>query len=378
MRIAQIRLLAASMLITTSVLHTGCSTNTRSSVEITIGVEELCSKDGKSLIITHPTVSTIKTFDKLVKNGLLVLPNRTRIVGIYHSGENYDYALSQQYIAENAIDYFYLLPIKPEITPDSIFHRNACSGIFEKLVSTCAGIIFTGGPDVPPSIYNEPTSLLTQITDPERHSMEISFLFHLLGGRRDTLFKPLLADSSNLAVLGICLGMQSINVAAGGTLYQDIPTDIYHLSTVESVLAQEINQQHRNYNCSYGYEEQLLGGTFHQVQFSDELFSSIAAGKKPFVLSSHHQCLKMLGDNIRVAGYSADGKVVEAIRHIKYKNVVGVQFHPEASLLYDRNELFLITPNQQSGQSYLNLYPGESGENFHREFWRWFSALLVK
>jgi len=172
--------------------------------------------------------------------------------------------------------------------------------------------------------------------------------------------------------------MQSINVAAGGTLYQDIPTDIYHLSTVESVLAQEINQQHRNYNCSYGYEEQLLGGTFHQVEFSDELFSSIAAGKKPFVLSSHHQCLKMLGDNIRVAGYSADGKVVEAIRHIKYKNVIGVQFHPEASLLYDRNELFLITPNQQSGQSYLNLYPGESGENFHREFWRWFSALLVK
>jgi len=376
MRIVQIRLLAASVLITTSVLSTGCSTNAR---KITIGVEELSINDsGKSLIITHPTISTIKTFDKLVKNGLLVLPSHSRIVGIYHIGENYDYTLSQHYISENAISYFYLLAIKPEIAPDSIFRHNSCSAIFEDIANSSIGIIFTGGPDIPPSMYGEPTSLLTQITDPKRHSMEISFLYHLLGGKRDTLFKPLLADSSNLAVLGICLGMQSINVAAGGTLFQDIPSEIYHHSTVETVLAQEIDQQHRNYNCSYGYEEQLLSGTFHQVEFSDEPFNSIASGQRPFVLSSHHQCLKTLGDNIKVAGYSTDGRVVEAIRHAKYRNVVGVQFHPEASLLYDRNELFLNTPNQQSGQSYLNLYPGESGENFHKEFWRWFSTLLIR
>jgi hypothetical protein len=61
------------------------------------------------------------------------------------------------------------------------------------------------------------------ITDPHRHYLELSFLFHLLGGFQDESFLPLLEERPEYPVLGICLGMQSMNVATGGDMIRIFP-----------------------------------------------------------------------------------------------------------------------------------------------------------
>jgi len=103
----------------------------------------------------------------------------------------------------------------------------------------------------------------------------------------------------------------------------------------------------------------------------------VAEGTYPNVLSSHHQCTNRIGYNINVAGLSMDGKVIEAIKHNRFKNVVGVQFHPEPPFLYEKHEVIRFIPNQPSNVSYLDLYGGDAGERFHREFWKRFGQMIL-
>ncbi len=330
-----------------------------------------------TLIIMHPTVNNIKTIKYLTDNGIIPIKKRVKIVGVYHNGEIYNYRESEEYILKHKIDNIQLLSTSFGLNPDIIYHKNSCSAFFEDIFKGSKAIIFFGGPDMPPVCYGEPTSLLTEITDPNRHLMELSFLFHLLGGSQDLQFKPLLEQNSKFTILGICLGMQSINVATGGSLYQDIPSQIYGFTSVETIIATETNKQHRNYYNNYAIDTNLVWGSFHQVNFTDDVFKKIVnASINPYVLSSHHQCVKKLGQNITIAGLSMDDKVVEAIKHSRFPNVLGVQFHPEPPFLYEKNEVIRFVPNQPSNVSYLDLYGGDAGENFHREFWKYFGSLL--
>jgi putative glutamine amidotransferase len=98
-------------------------------------------------------------------------------------------------------------------------------------------VIFFGGPDVPPSVYGEKTSLHTKITDPYRHYLEVTAVFQLLGGSQDEKYAPLLAERPDFAVLGICLGFQTMNIGTGGTLIQDIRQDLYGKTTFEDWIA---------------------------------------------------------------------------------------------------------------------------------------------
>ncbi|MGE0077099.1 MAG: gamma-glutamyl-gamma-aminobutyrate hydrolase family protein [Bacteroidales bacterium] len=341
-----------------------------------VSVDDLVDSSN-TIIIMHPTVNNIKTIEYLADNKILPLKPNYRLVGVFQSDEVYDYTLSEEYILKHNIDNIKLLSISPKLNLDLIYHKNRCSIFFEQIFRNSKGIIFFGGPDVPPSCYGEPTSLLTQITDPNRHLMELSFLFHLLGGSQDLQFTPLLEQNPKYAVLGICLGMQSINVATGGSLYQDIPTEIYGQSTVESILQVETNRQHRNYYNNFAMDNNLIWGSFHQVKFIVEPFTFLHNAEiNPYVLSSHHQCIKKLGQNIKIAGLSMDGKIIEAITHARFPNVLGVQFHPEPSLLYQKNEVLRFLPNQPSTVSYIDLYGGDVGENFHHEFWKYFGKII--
>lgn len=344
--------------------------------DIVIGIDDI-GKNDRVLVLVHPTENNIKTFSYLIENRILPLPSSVKVVGVYHTSEMYDYAKALEYIKKNKLENFRLLPVKEPISENAIFRVNECSEFFTRLTRVSDGIIFTGGPDIPPSIYGEKTSLLTQITDPARHYFEISFLFHLIGSQCDTLFTPLLEAKPLLPVLGICLGMQSMNVAAGGTLIQDIPGEVYGITTVEDALLLQTNSLHRNYFVNFSLDEKVVWGNFHQIDIKDEPVKSMCSAR-PWVLSSHHQGVDKLGWRLRVVASSVDGKIVEAIAHRKYPNVIGVQFHPEPILLYSKDEYIRFVPNQPSRLTYLDMYAGEAGEKFHRAFWGWFGKKIIE
>jgi putative glutamine amidotransferase len=177
--------------------------------------------------------------------------------------------------------------------------------IVRAMVKQLDGFLLAGGGfDVPPEYYGEkPKPYLGKIK-PRRSFLERELL--LLAAKRD---KP---------VLGICGGMQIINVAFGGTLFQDI---------LEERPGSRDHQQ-----------DAPRKRPVHQVTISPgtKLYRIISGRKsgKPLkirVNSTHHQAVKDLGEGIIVSAAAADG-VIEAIESERHGFMVGVQWHPE--LLY--------------------------------------------
>ncbi len=327
-----------------------------------------------TIVLMHPTVRNIKTFRYLTGEGILPFPEDYKALGVYHSKGSYDYKLSKDYILQENLAHFRLFEVGEKLSPENIYQKNDCSIIFRTVFENSKGIIFFGGPDIPPACYGEPTNLLTVITDVHRHYLELSMLFHMLGGYQDTLFSPMLNNNPDYPVLGICLGMQTINVATGGTLIQDIPAEIYNLNSVEDILSQNVNKRHRNYHTNLGVDDDLIRGDFHQIDFDEgSLFDSLNAfsSKLPYVWSSHHQTPGKLGKDLVAIAWSPDGKVVEAIKHKRFKNVTGIQFHPEVVSIFESDDKLAQYPFQEDKQSYIDMFPGEKGENFHRAFWKY-------
>lgn len=147
------------------------------------------------------------------------------------------------------------------------------------------GLLISGGNDLHPSYYNEPMMPQVKPVSRQRSDFEISLLKEVVN-----LKKP---------VLGICYGMQLINVAFGGTLYQNI----------DSQLIVEINHR-KGYHIIVITENRFL----KEGRFS--------------VNSTHHQAVKILGVNLKPFAYSNDN-LVEAFYMEDYPFLVGVQWHPE-------------------------------------------------
>jgi putative glutamine amidotransferase len=334
----------------------------------------------KHIVIMHPTVNNLRTFLFLTQEGIFPLPEGYRAVGVFHESASYDYQLSAEFIREEGLEHISLLGIAPVLDTESLYRENECTPLFREIFEKAEGAIFFGGPDIPPATYGQPLSLLTVITDPNRHYLELSFLFHLLGGYQNQAFVPLLEEKPDFPILGLCLGMQTMNVATGGTMIQDIPFEIYEMTTVEEVLAADQHMRHRNYNIHYSLDRNVTPDTYHQVEITEGHLAAInhGIGHLPYVLSSHHQAASKIGQGFKVTARSMDGKVVEAIEHQKYPHVIGVQFHPEVRDLYKPESKINVRPFEPGTHSYLDLYPGEKGETFHRNFWKliasWYSA----
>ena len=165
----------------------------------------------------------------------------------------------------------------------------------EKMISTCDGFLFTGGPDISPAVYGEePIEGLNDICQ-KRDELEIALLKAAL-----EYGKP---------VLGICRGIQLINAALGGTLYQDLPTQ--HPSDV-------IHRQQPPYDVPS-----------HTVSvLKDSPLYEYIRTETADVNSSHHQAIKTLSAELTAMAFSPDG-LTEAVYRPKSRFLWAVQWHPE-------------------------------------------------
>jgi putative glutamine amidotransferase len=338
------------------------------------------SREKEYLILVNPTVGNIGVVEFLLKNRLLNIDQgKISLVGVYHSSQEYDFTKSAEHIAQNSLISWHLHQVKGILKEDMVFKTNPCSDDFRKIFENSVGVIFFGGQDIPPAVYGE-ENWYSETTDPGRHYFEVSFLFHLLGGSRNTTFKPLLGENPDYMVTGFCLGMQSMHVAAGGTLYQDIPAQIYQSYNAESTVRIDRPNLHRNYWQIIRDDPDFMGTNIHPVRFTGDSFfgGTVKVSKKlrPLVYSSHHQSLKDVALCFEVTALSDDGKVIEGIRHQKYPNVFSVQFHPEVSALYEDRAKVKFAP-EDTPQT-LHSMLDKNSLKFHKKYWGHISAVIRK
>ncbi len=173
----------------------------------------------------------------------------------------------------------------------------------EQLAGLCDGFLFTGGHDVSPDLYHEePLPGLVSCCR-KRDEMETA-----------VLEKAIEADKP---VLGICRGIQLINAAFGGTLYQDLPSQ--HPSDTE-------HRQHAPYDLPA-----------HEIALSEDspLYGCLGV-RQLAVNSCHHQAVRKVADTLKVMAVSPDG-LAEALYRPGSSFLWAVQWHPEFSYLTDEN-----------------------------------------
>lgn len=346
--------------------------------------EKQPTQDEKITVISlYPSAGTIRDWATLREKGLISIPNLT-VLGVYHERELTDYRRAQDYVKANHLDWFSFHPVSAPLSPDVLFRKNECTAEFGKLFKAVDGVIFFGGPDILPGLYGEKTSLLTRVEDPYRHYLELSFVFHLLGGFQDESFTPFLDQHPDYPVVGFCLGCQSLNAGTGGTLSQDIWSEIYGLTAFEDVIALGPDFWHTNPFSSLFPWERFSGFFFHPIRFvpaAENFCREIGFDPEeaPLVFSAHHQQAEKLGKGFEVIATSTDGKVTEAIAHRRFPCVLGVQFHPEASVIYSPTVRVRFTPQDKEPvnlNAYLEARPPTL--EFHRKLWAWVSRAWLE
>jgi len=334
----------------------------------------------KYIVLTNPTVGSLKTAQYLVKAGLLdVNTRKIKFVGVYHKNQKYDFNQAINFIKENDISYMFMHQVEGELNAENLFKHNECSDELKNIFENSIGAFFFGGPDIPPAVYGEENTG-SVVTNPVRHYFETTFLFHLLGSYRNNNFNAYMHKNPLYLVTGFCLGMQTMVVATGGDLIQDIPDEIYGASTPESTLKIGRANLHRNYWQKIEDDSLLMGINLHTIQFTEHPFFGdivkIPKRWQPRVCSSHHQAADKLGKGLEITALSPDGKVVEAIAHNIFPNVFAVQFHPEVPALYEDMYKRKFHPEDEP-MTYHDII-GRQSVKFHEKYWQHISDVLRK
>ncbi len=332
-------------------------------------------RDKHYVLLAHPTVQSLRNILFLADQEIFDTDDAD-FVGVYHRDENYDFRQSIDFIREENISRVHFQEISGHLDVADIYRENSCTKDFRTIFENSAGIIFFGGPDIQPGAYHE-QNLFAVVTDPNRHLFELSLLFHLLGGNQSPGFKPFLEAKPDYLVTGFCLGMQSMNVATGGSLFQDIPKQVYNARDDHEIVGLSKNKLHRNYWQNISEDTLLMGVNFHKIRFANDFFRRRVGYKKlfsPLVLSSHHQSVNRIGKGWQVTALSCDRKIIEAFRHEKYPNVFAVQFHPEVSVLYEDREKRKFAPGDKA-KTYHQII-GKRGLDFHLKYWKCISDAL--
>lgn len=325
------------------------------------------SKTITRLGIVNPTPGVLSNALNLV-NKQYITVDSLMIIGIYHESQRSSIAATNRFLKDKDYNNIKIEIIEGELLLENLFEKNNCSNQFKELFENTDALIFFGGNDIPPRTYNEETFLTTEYIDAGKN-WELSFLHHLIGGSQSDI-QPLLKSKPEYMILGICLGMQEMNVASGGSMYQDIPYQIYGKTTYESILRQDSTSIHKNYNNNIDNENRYTSIHFHPISITAGSFLDFeGVSKNPVVASVHHQAAKQIGKNFKVVASSMDAKVVEALQHYVFKNVYGIQFHTDFSSLYDEEQEFVISPKEA-------IVISDDTRTFQRLFWQNFCKRL--
>jgi putative glutamine amidotransferase len=179
-----------------------------------------------------------------------------------------------------------------------VTNRALCKAVLDQL----DGLLLTGsGPDI----------------DPRRYGERKRFAFKVMSAARTDSEYALVAEARkrDIPVLGICGGMQLMNVALGGTLIQDIDKQVVH----------PLSHRLPGPASTVSHEVRIKPGT---------RLSAIVGRSSIRVNSSHHQAVKALSRALRVSASAPDG-VIEALEDPRRRFFIGVQWHPE--YLYGRH-----------------------------------------
>ncbi len=185
-----------------------------------------------------------------------------------------------------------------------LFTPNLEPELAETFVEGADGLLLSGGEDVSPHFFGQTPQQGLGIVDETRDLFELA------------LYKA--AKRKGIPVLGICRGIQLVNVAEGGTLHQ-------HLPAVPDTV------QHGQRNID--------GTLFHEVRLEPGSLLAKSYGAVTVRTNSyHHQAIDALGDGLRATGWATDG-VVEAVEGTGTAFVLAVQWHPEMSFARYKEEI---------------------------------------
>jgi putative glutamine amidotransferase len=176
-----------------------------------------------------------------------------------------------------------------------------------RLVQSAHGLMLTGGEDVDPACYGQQPVPECGVPNPARDRMEMKALRA--------------ARARGMPILAICRGVQLLNVALGGTLYQDIPSQLGGDLLHEQLAPVDRRWHHATVERGSGLEQ-------------------IFGARELFINSFHHQAIDRLGKGLRVTAVAEDG-VVEAVEGTDGGWLYGVQWHPErgeAELAHDARD----------------------------------------
>lgn len=167
--------------------------------------------------------------------------------------------------------------------------------VLRQIVSRLDGIVFTGGEDIQPHYYGDVPHEKLEEVSPARDTFELMLMK--------------MATDRNIPTLGICRGLQLMNIAFGGTLYQDLPTQ--HPSTVN-------HRQEKPGTIPTHTVTVVKGSKLAEILEQEELH----------VNTFHHQAIKQLAPEFKAVAWSPDS-VIEAIEAYPVRPIMCVQFHPE-------------------------------------------------
>ncbi|MDC3414410.1 gamma-glutamyl-gamma-aminobutyrate hydrolase family protein [Terrihalobacillus insolitus] len=166
----------------------------------------------------------------------------------------------------------------------------------DQVADTIDGFYATGGYDIDPTLFGEEPHPNLGLITPERDRFEVALIKKLL--------------EQNKPILAVCRGCQIVNIAAGGTMYQDIYAQ----------MDQELLQHQQKAPKGHGS---------HYVQVeTNSLLYDIIESRKLKVNSRHHQANREVPSTFKISGKANDG-VIEAIESSKHTFVLGLQWHPE-------------------------------------------------
>lgn len=171
------------------------------------------------------------------------------------------------------------------------------SAAIRDYVDLIDGLLVSGGYDIHSKYFGQRPHPSITLSAPERDEFEIKIIK--------------LALRKNIPVFGICRGFQVINIAMGGTIFQDLSCAPF--KTLKHADPREI------------------GKVFHKVKIQKgTILSRIIGSEQIEVNSSHHQIIDKIGRELKAVAYSSDG-VIEGLEGTDFRLLLAVQWHPEMS-----------------------------------------------